>query len=134
MLAPGAPLTQLRGVGASTAAQLAAAGIVDLRALLSFFPTRSRDVSVCAAPGLEQVGQLVRFPCEVRSTALRFLPGRVLSRSVLPFGLAPCGLLSLSVQAFGLDAGRLLASSFLLLSLQRGNVGIARRRRHGLRA
>ncbi len=75
-LALDAPLARLRGVGPTTAAALSAAGLHTVLDLLSFFPTRHRDVETTVALRDDLVGRVVRFDCEVLGTSRRFLPGR----------------------------------------------------------
>ncbi|HLU40415.1 MAG TPA: DEAD/DEAH box helicase, partial [Planctomycetota bacterium] len=71
-----APLARLRGIGPASAAALEAAGLSTIRDLLAWFPVRHDEVATVSGPSAALVGQLVRFPCRVLSTSLRFLPRR----------------------------------------------------------
>src|SRR5688572_19258827 len=73
---PASPLTTLPGVGPTTAARLAAAGLKTVLDLVQLFPRRYSALQELRAPEEAALGQLVRLHAEVRSTALAWLPGR----------------------------------------------------------
>lgn len=75
-LAPEAPVTELAGVGPTTATRLAGASVTNVFELATFFPRRYRALRELAAPADEAVGELVRMTAEVRSVAMAWLPGR----------------------------------------------------------
>ncbi|MFM1873575.1 MAG: ATP-dependent helicase RecG [Planctomycetota bacterium] len=75
-LAPDAPTTALPGVGAGTAARLAAQGLHTLFDLVSLFPRRCRALRELRVPEEAAVGDLVRLPGEVHAVRRAWLPGR----------------------------------------------------------
>lgn len=75
-LAPDAPLTALAGVGPTTAARLASAGIEQVFDLALFFPRRYRALREAAGPDQSLVGELVRISGAVHKATLAWLPGR----------------------------------------------------------
>ena len=75
-LSHAAPVTELAGVGPTTATRLAAVGIVCCFDLVTFFPRRYRSLRDLDAPVEAAVGELVRLDAEVRNVSLQWLPGR----------------------------------------------------------
>ena len=75
-LAPDAALTELPGVGPTTAKRLAAAGLRSAFDLASFFPRRYRALTEVAGPDQSLVGELVRIQGVVHKASLAWLPGR----------------------------------------------------------
>ncbi|MSR39802.1 MAG: DEAD/DEAH box helicase [Planctomycetes bacterium] len=76
LLPPGAPLTELPGIGPKVAERLALSRISTLADLLGFFPRRYRELRELDAPEDSALAQLVRLRGTVRGTRLAFLPGR----------------------------------------------------------
>ena len=75
-LLPAMGLTTLPGVGPTTAARLAAAGLSTVLDLVQFFPRRYSALQELPAPDEAALGNLVRLRGEVRSASLAWLPGR----------------------------------------------------------
>ena len=73
---PDGTLHVLPGVGPTTAARMAAAGVRTLTDLLQFFPRRAKPLLELRAPREDAEGQLVRMPGTVRAARLQWLPGR----------------------------------------------------------
>ncbi|MCR9245803.1 MAG: helicase-related protein [bacterium] len=75
-LDPAAALTVLPGVGPTTAARLAAAGLSTVADLVQWFPRRYRALRELEAPDESATGELVRLEASVHNVALAWLPGR----------------------------------------------------------
>ena len=75
-LAPDAPLTELPGVGPTTAGRLAAAGLQRAFDLALLFPRRYRALREVDGPDQAVVGELVRIRGVVHKASLAWLPGR----------------------------------------------------------
>lgn len=73
---PSTAVTVLGGIGPTTAARLAAAGIRTLLDLLLFFPRRCRPLRDLDAPAEAAVGELVRLRGRVHAVRSAWLPGR----------------------------------------------------------
>ncbi|MCA8954096.1 MAG: DEAD/DEAH box helicase family protein [Planctomycetes bacterium] len=75
-LDPDAPLVRLPGIGPTTAARLAAAGLRTVGDLVRWFPRRYRALRELESPDESALGELVRLRGTVHNTALAWLPGR----------------------------------------------------------
>ncbi|MCU0866319.1 MAG: DEAD/DEAH box helicase [Planctomycetes bacterium] len=75
-LDPRAPLVGLPGIGPTTAARLAAAGLTTVLDLVLFFPRRCEALHELEAPDEACCGELVRLRGAVQSVRSAWLPGR----------------------------------------------------------
>jgi ATP-dependent DNA helicase RecG len=91
------PLLGQPGIGAKTAARLAAAGLRTIGDLLWCFPRRCLAVRTLDEPEAECVQQWVRIQATVQSVALQWLPGR---RAMVVVRLATAGGARLTLRFF----------------------------------